>query len=685
MAPGLEDVQSPHQLTNPVPPGYRPILTIPQGCVVGSLGPVLTPDQAVLYEHCLRWDEFHAQEVEATLNRYRHSKSEAITRLSGRAVCLNTIWSTVYFHWFMETVPKMRLLQLADLPFDHVIVPRPVLPFMLETLTRVGVSAEQVVECDRFEMIQADSLIVPFMPSVRDFPEPDVLQWIADLFPHPKERQLRIYWARYRSGNSRLVNETELFPILEKYGFQVFYPEDYTIDQQAAIVSQADVFLSVHCSGLTNIVFCPEGATVMEMIQQGIKSPVFQTMAKRLNLQYLRTETRYTEPGEKKSYHLPATISPERLEVFLNKQFPLKPTESTLYDWLCRTQWPEVRLDQIQGRSVIRSGLEGVPSADALRVWSPLNGMTSSEGSNGDPPAVRSVLHLPDGTALGGFGVFMTPDHTLIADHTITDRKLDPFLQAIAEESLKRPFRQLEGDAICLTAMWSDLYFHWLLEIFPRLMLLDLATLPYDYLLLSNPEPKFIKESLGKLGIPASKLVRCGEYDRVGADQLIIPSYVSPTPSLPEPDVLAWHREVFPPGAPNGQRVYLTAGSPGKGLQLANEAELFPVLTGFGFRIVHPQTLSISQFATLMGQSQIVITASSEHLTNLIFCPPETTVVEVLPPEQPPVISSYRRLAERANVAYLSLHAVSENNEISLPRETLIRFLLSWLPALETV
>jgi hypothetical protein len=64
---------------------------------------------------------------------------------------------------------------------------------------------------------------------------------------------------------------------------------------------------------------------------------------------------------------------------------------------------------------------------------------------------------------------------------------------------------------------------------------------------------------------------------------------------------------------------------------ISNEAELLPVLARHGFETLHPQTLSVSEQIEVFANAEAVVGSWGSGLTNLIFSPPGTIVLEMQP------------------------------------------------------
>ena len=84
----------------------------------------------------------------------------------------------------------------------------------------------------------------------------------------------------------RIVNEDELIDRLSRHGFAVVRPGEYSAAEQAQIFSRARVIVGAHGNGLTNIVFAPQGATVIELFGSNFVHGAFAWLAHLRNLNY---------------------------------------------------------------------------------------------------------------------------------------------------------------------------------------------------------------------------------------------------------------------------------------------------------------------------------------------------------------------------------------------------------------
>jgi hypothetical protein len=90
-----------------------------------------------------------------------------------------------------------------------------------------------------------------------------------------RPRLLLVHRGHYR----RIVNEAEVARAAEAAGFEAVVLEprgDVRVDEQARLVNSFDVLLGLHGAGLTNAVFLPAGAVLVEVVPYGKLEPMAQ-------------------------------------------------------------------------------------------------------------------------------------------------------------------------------------------------------------------------------------------------------------------------------------------------------------------------------------------------------------------------------------------------------------------------
>jgi len=97
----------------------------------------------------------------------------------------------------------------------------------------------------------------------------------------------KIYLSRRDAPRRRMVNESELTARLKSMGFEVWRMEGMTIAEQQDLFGSAAVVIAEHGAALTNIVWCPKGATVVDIHPTVPAMPCFKIMADQRGLRYV--------------------------------------------------------------------------------------------------------------------------------------------------------------------------------------------------------------------------------------------------------------------------------------------------------------------------------------------------------------------------------------------------------------
>jgi Glycosyltransferase 61 len=174
-------------------------------------------------------------------------------------------------------------------------------------------------------------------------------------------------------------------------------------------------------------------------------------------------------------------------------------------------------------------------------------------------------------------------------------------------------------------------YYHWMIELLPRLQLLDehpeLIDLP---LIVPAEAPGFLRETLRLSGyLNQVQFIQRGVQR---FDSLYIPSLLSP-PSHPSPKAVSWLREKLAawrfPGAPTKHRRIYISRRDAPTRYATNEDEVVEMLARFGFVAVKLSDYTVIQQIRLFSEAHIIVGLHGAGLANLAFCFPGTYVLEL--------------------------------------------------------
>ncbi|RAU83975.1 glycosyltransferase family 61 protein [Pontibacter arcticus] len=153
---------------------------------------------------------------------------------------------------------------------------------------------------------------------------PDVSNWLREKVwqsyaikrDNPKQR---IYISRSKARFRRVLNETDLYPVLKKFGFKIVWPEDLDYGQQIQLFFDAEAIISPHGAGLTNILFA-EKCKVVEFHPAKIVKGRYMLLCKGLGFDY--TPIIGSKGDEIEDFTIPVT----EVENWLTSQYNLIPS-----------------------------------------------------------------------------------------------------------------------------------------------------------------------------------------------------------------------------------------------------------------------------------------------------------------------------------------------------------------------
>ena len=185
--------------------------------------------------------------------------------------CLDGFSTGGYYHWITEILPRLWMAKeyLAATKFaipDYFFTKW---PFCKEFFELLGV--QEFLVLDTYHKYLIQNLVLPTRAGNPFYQQPIPMQnsiaWLKNAALQKKDKKLgeRLYISRAKAKYRKVLNEEEIYPVLEKYGFEVIYFEDYTLSDQISICQQAKVLMGLHGAGLTNMVFLPAQSKLIEI------------------------------------------------------------------------------------------------------------------------------------------------------------------------------------------------------------------------------------------------------------------------------------------------------------------------------------------------------------------------------------------------------------------------------------
>ena len=215
-----------------------------------------------------------------------------------KSVFISLPFNENYYHWLIETLPRLALFDLLNIKINGIKIIMPHLDgrpkFVWETLALTGF-VDQIQHLNS-GVYEADNLIIPTLTAPRSRIHPFAADWLRnkillsnmppEVFQFETKEYERIYIARDDAPSRRVANSTEVDKLLESFGFKKMTMTGKTVVEQARIFSAAKIIVGIHGAALANVLFCQKGATLIEIFMDGWFTKAFFNLARDRDMIY---------------------------------------------------------------------------------------------------------------------------------------------------------------------------------------------------------------------------------------------------------------------------------------------------------------------------------------------------------------------------------------------------------------
>lgn len=232
--------------------------------ILGAEGTVISPDNRVFAEFTYA-DDPGGVETQAVFRRRRFPKASS---LPGWYATIVYPSSFAYFHWIVETLPRLRLIEPWLESLDGVFVPGKLEPAQHESLEVFGVKKEKMIPMEMMAHYEPEHLLAPLYCAGLNIPE-WVPQYLREKVHGGREMAAptrRLYVSRADASCRRVKNEEEIEGVLKERGFETIHACDQSFLEQTRLFSEAEVVVGPHGAGLANVAWCQPGATLLELL-----------------------------------------------------------------------------------------------------------------------------------------------------------------------------------------------------------------------------------------------------------------------------------------------------------------------------------------------------------------------------------------------------------------------------------
>lgn len=255
-------------------------------------------------------------------------------------------------------------------------------------------------------------------------------------------------------------------------------------------------------------------------------------------------------------------------------------------------------------------------------------------------------------------GTLIGRDDRVLGDLTIDVWGLDRH-KIFTQFKLPR-VRELRGLTAILAVAEADVnYYHWMVDLLPRLDRLRAAGFPpedFDWFVVNHLNRPWQRETLEELGVPWAKVICADASVHLACERAVTTSLRGVTTAVPAADCefLSSCAVATSPRAAPSRRVY--AGRRGASFRrVTNEAAVHSLLASRGFEEVLCDRLTVAEQRRIFREAAVVVGPHGSAMTNLVCCQQGVRALEFFAPDY--VSLEFWTLASRRGLEYWTLPA----------------------------
>ena len=207
-----------------------------------------------------------------------------------KAIWVTDEWSANYFHWMTDCLPRIWE-GIEMVPNSPILLPQSFekLRYVTDSLKLAGLEVIFFAKNENLKI--AELTLTARTATFPNFFEPLAKKTRERLSINPTRNPWKkVYISRKLAPKRKAYNEQEVENFLRNQEFEIVYAEKLSLVEQIQLMSETSLLVCLHGAALTNMLFLPKSAKVLELRNVGDSiTQCYFNLASALDLPYFYT------------------------------------------------------------------------------------------------------------------------------------------------------------------------------------------------------------------------------------------------------------------------------------------------------------------------------------------------------------------------------------------------------------
>lgn len=244
------------------------------------------------------------------------------------------------------------------------------------------------------------------------------------------------------------------------------------------------------------------------------------------------------------------------------------------------------------------------------------------------------LVSLPNASYIPKWSSYVTRDNILLNDLSLEfgePQDLEGFNHSVFHNKLPKE-TYIDKTVAVLDSAGAQNYFHWFINILPKIEFFEKSGIDIDHYLVDVSKP-FQKASLEMINFPMDKIIPLSSVDNIKAKN-IIASNLPSSPGITNSSSIEFLRNKFEKKQNDRNlKIFISRKKALQGRTITNEDEVFELIEKYGFESYVLEDMSFYDQVEIFSKAKIVLAPHGAGLTNMIFCPDDTKIIECCNPK----------------------------------------------------